>query len=87
MTHSGPCVLSCSFQGVRALKGQFSFYLETSEIDSSQSVLLMRGARTAFVCIVKDFGHKLSSISTVKQPKITARSGAQGPVILAKTQS
>lgn len=44
-THPGPHVLSCSLQGVWTLKGQFDINLGTLETDSSQSALLVRGAK------------------------------------------
>lgn len=69
-TYPSSCVLSYSLQRVWTLKGQFSLNLETLEIDSSQSALLVRGANTALKCSVEDFGHQLPS--SVRQPKIVA---------------
>lgn len=65
-------------QGDQTLKGQFGLNLKTLEIDGSPSSLLVRGAKSASKCHMKDFGHKLPSTSSVKQSKIMISSGALG---------
>lgn len=62
-------------QGDQTLKGQFGLNLKTLEMDSSPSSLLGKGAKSAFKCNMKDFGHKLPSTSSVKQSKIVISSG------------